>query len=91
MHNLAITQVRVRPVPPTNSPRLKAFATIVFNDSIVIDDIKIIEGKERLFIAMPSRRTKEGVYVDIVHPINTETRHLIEEAILSQYRDALAE
>ena len=85
MNNLIITQVKVRPVSPDAGNRLRAFATIIFNDALVINDIKIIEGKERLFVAMPSRKTKEGSYVDIVHPINAETRDLVEEAILTHY------
>ena len=85
MNNLVITQVKVRPVTPEPGNRLRAFATIIFNDALVINDIKVIEGKERLFIAMPSRKTKEGSYVDIVHPINADTRTLVEEAILNQY------
>ncbi len=85
MTALEITQVKVRPVNNSPGNRLKAFATIIFNDSLVINDIKIIEGKERLFIAMPSRKTKEGSYVDVVHPINSHTRELVEETILSQY------
>lgn len=87
---LQITQVKVRPVPAEAGSRLKAFATIIFNDSLVINDIKIIEGKERLFIAMPSRKTKEGSYVDVVHPINIQTRQMVEDAILTQYQSLLS-
>ena len=84
-NNLVITQVKVRLVPQESGHRLKAFATIVFNNALLIDDIRIIEGKKRLFVAMPSRKTKEGNYVDVVHPINSDTRRLIEETILTNY------
>lgn len=85
-NSLVITQVKVRLVPQQSGNPLRAFATIVFNDSLLVDDIRIIEGKKRLFVAMPTRKTKDGNYVEIVHPINSETRQLIEDSILTNYR-----
>lgn len=65
--------------------KLKAVASITIDECFVIHDIKIIEGKEGYFISMPSRKTPDGEYRDIVHPINTETRELIISAILKAY------
>ena len=63
-------------------------ASITIDDCFVIHDIKIIEGKESLFIAMPSRKTKEGEYKDIAHPINSETRQMLSDAVLKAYNNA---
>lgn len=71
------------------SNQLKAFANIVIDNAFIIKNIKIIEGKNGLFIAMPSQKTKEGEYKDIAHPINTDTRTRIEEMILKCYNEAV--
>jgi stage V sporulation protein G len=81
---LKISDVRVRLVEKDGS-KLKAVASITIDECFVIHDIKIIEGKEGYFISMPSRKTPDGEYRDIVHPINTETRELIISAILKAY------
>ena len=65
--------------------KLKAVASITIDDCFVIHDIKIIEGSEGYFIAMPSRKTQEGEYKDIVHPINTETREQIIKLVLEAF------
>lgn len=65
--------------------KLKAVASITIDDCFVVHDIKIINGKDGLFISMPSRKTPEGEYKDIVHPINTETREMIRVAIMEAY------
>ncbi len=65
--------------------KLKAVASITIDDCFVVHDIKIINGKDGLFISMPSRKTPEGEYKDIVHPINTETREMIRTAIMDAY------
>ncbi|HBF86653.1 MAG TPA: septation protein SpoVG [Clostridiales bacterium] len=86
---MKISDVRVRIVQKEDS-KLKAVASITIDDCFVIHDIKIIEGSENLFIAMPSRKTSEGEYKDIAHPINTETRQTVIEAVLQAYREEIA-
>ena len=81
---MKITDVRVRIVKKDDS-KLKAVASITIDDCFVIHDIKVIEGNEGYFIAMPSRKTNEGEYKDIAHPINTETRETIISAILKAF------
>ena len=83
---LVITEVRVS---PRTEDKLKAFVSITLNNCFVIRHIKIIEGKERLFVAMPSRPKGDGSFQDIVHPINQETRRALEERILSVYQEVL--
>lgn len=82
-----ITDIRVFPV---DEEKLKAFVTIVFDDCFVVSDIKVINGSSGLFISMPSKRRKNGTFRDIAHPLNSETRRMIEEQILSRYEEALA-
>lgn len=65
--------------------RVKGIASITIDDSFSVHNIKILEGKSGLFVAMPSRRTPSGEFKDIAHPINAETRELIQKAILSEY------
>ena len=71
--------------------QLKGFATIVIDDSLIIKNIKIIQGREGLFIAMPSYKLKNGEFKDIVHPLNSQTRELIQDLILSKYNEEEAE
>ena len=84
-----ITDIRVRIVKKYDS-KLKAVASITIDDSFVVHDIKIIEGTEGNFIAMPSRKTSEGEYKDIAHPINTETRESLKNLILKAYEEEAA-
>ena len=65
--------------------RLKAFVSITFDDAFVVRGLKVIEGNTGLFVAMPSRRRKDGEFRDIAHPINNETRDMIEKAVLDEY------
>lgn len=81
---MKISDVRVRLVQKEDS-KLKAVASITIDECFVVHDIKIIEGQDGCFIAMPSRKTSEGEYKDIVHPINTETRELIIKIVLDAY------
>lgn len=80
-----ITDVRIR-LSQRDDGKLKAVASITIDDCFVIHDIKIIQGNETLFIAMPSRKTNEGEYKDIAHPLNTETRELLKRVILDAYK-----
>ncbi len=79
-----ISDVRVRLVQKEDS-KLKAVASITIDECFVVHDIKIIEGQEGYFIAMPSRKTSEGEYKDIVHPINTETREQIIKLVIDAF------
>lgn len=71
------------------SNQLKAFVNIVIDDAFIIRNIKVIEGQNGLFVAMPSRRVSTGEYRDIAHPINTETRNQIEKIIIDKYKEVL--
>ena len=83
---MEITEVRVYPV---REEKLKAFVSVVFDRCFMVNDIKVIQGKDGLFISMPSRRKKNGDFKDVAHPLNQETRHWVEERILQEYREAL--
>lgn len=82
---MQITDVRVRKVNSQN--RMKAIASITIDNVFVIHDIKVIESDKGLFIAMPSRKTPNGEFKDIAHPINTETREMIQQIILAKYAE----
>lgn len=84
--NITDVKVFLRPADP-----LKAFANIVIDDAFIIKNIKVIEGKNGLFIAMPSQKNKNGEYRDIAHPLNTETRNEIEKLVIAKYNEALQE
>lgn len=84
-----ITDVRVRIVKKDDS-KLKAVASVTFDDCFVVHDIKVIEGNEGYFIAMPSRKTNDGEYKDIAHPIKTETREELIRVILSAFEEEKA-
>ena len=78
-----ITDVRIRKI--TTEGKMKAIVSITFNEEFVIHDIKVIEGQNGLFIAMPSRKTPDGEFKDIANPINSATREKIQKAILDEY------
>lgn len=84
---MEITDVRIFPV---NQDKLRAFVSIVLDQCFVIGDIKIISGNNGLFISMPSKRRKDGTFRDIAHPLNSETRQIMEERIISRYREMVA-
>lgn len=83
---MKITSVSVRKVEKEDS-RMKGIATIVLDDQLAIHDIRIIEGDNGLFTAMPSRKTATGGYRDVAHPINPAARNMIEKAILDAYKE----
>ena len=83
-----ITDVHVRKI--TQEGKMKAVVSITLDDVFVVHDIKVIEGEKGLFIAMPSKKTADGEYRDIAHPINSATRELIQNKILDAYKEALA-
>ena len=84
-----ITDVRIRKI--NNEGKMKAVVSITFDDEFVVHDIKIIDGQNGLFIAMPSRKMGEGDFRDIAHPLLSETRNKIKEAIFAEYEKVLAE
>ncbi len=84
-----ITDVRIRKVQKEDS-KLKAVASVTLDDAIAIHDIKIVEGTDGCFVAMPSRKTSDGEYRDIAHPINAEARNELISAIMFAYEKELA-
>lgn len=84
---MKITSVNVRKIEKESS-RMKGIASVLIDDSFAVHDIRIIEGDNGLFIAMPSRKTATGGYRDIAHPINPEVRAMFEEAIFEAYKNA---
>ncbi|WP_024614183.1 septation regulator SpoVG [Clostridium sp. Ade.TY] len=86
---MQITDVRIRKI--ATDGKMKAIVSVTFDDQFVVHDIKVIEGQNGLFIAMPSRKTPDGEFKDIAHPINTEAREVIQRAILEAYDKALSE
>lgn len=86
---MQITDIRTRVV--SKESKMKAVVSVTFDDSFVVHDIKVIEGEKGLFIAMPSKKTPDGEYRDVAHPINGDMRAMPQDAILTEYDRALAE
>lgn len=86
---MQITDVRVRKI--TKEGKMRAVVSITLDDELVIHDIKLIEGDKGLFIAMPSKKSSDGEYRDIAHPINSKTRERIQTVILEAYEKSLLE
>ena len=84
---MEITSVNVRKIEKEGS-RMKGIASVLLDDMFAVHDIRIIDGDNGLFIAMPSRKTTTGGYRDIAHPINTETRQIFEKEIIEAYEKA---
>ncbi|MGI6113713.1 MAG: septation regulator SpoVG [Mahellales bacterium] len=80
---MKITDVRIRRV--NSEGKMKAIVSVTFDEEFVVHDIKVIEGQNGLFIAMPSRKTPDGEYKDIAHPINAQTREMIQTAVLEKF------
>lgn len=85
---MEITEVKIY---PSNEGKLKAYATMVFDNCFIVRDLKVIKSDKGFFVSMPSRRKKDGSFKDIVHPLNSETRKLIEERIVQEYFKATGE
>ena len=84
-----ITDIRIRRVSADG--KLRAYVTVTFEDCFVVHNVKVIEGKNGAFIAMPSRKTKTGEYKDVAHPINSDFRGLLQQKILEEYEKALTD
>jgi len=79
---MEVTEVRIFPV---QEERLKAYVAITFDNCFVVRDLKVINGNNGLFVAMPSKKRKDGTYRDTAHPLNNETRQMIESKVLEEY------
>jgi stage V sporulation protein G len=79
---MEVTEVRIFPV---QEDRLKAYVTITFDNCFVVRDLKVISGNNGLFVAMPSKKRKDGTYRDTAHPLNNQTRQMIESKVLEEY------
>ena len=86
---MTITDVRIRKI--ATEGKMKAIVSVTFDNEFVVHDIKVIEGQNGLFIAMPSRKTPDGEFKDIAHQINTDTREKIQNSILKAYEEAMEE
>ncbi len=86
---MQITDVRVRKI--NSEGKMKAIVSVTFDDCFVVHDIKIIEGQNGPFIAMPSRKMPDGEFKDIAHPINSKTRNMIQELVFQAYEEKQAE
>jgi stage V sporulation protein G len=82
-----ITDVRVRKL--NQEGRMKAIVSVTFDDAFVVHDVKVVDGQNGLFVAMPSRKTAEGEFRDIAHPISSTAREKIQSAVLTKYQEAL--
>ena len=87
---MKISDIRIRLVEKDES-KLKAFASMTIEECFVVHDIKVIEGKDGYFVSMPSKKTPDGSFKDIVHPIKTEVRQEISALIIEAYENALKE
>ena len=84
---MEITDIKVKLVNAES--KMKAVASVTFDNAFVVHDIKIIEGQEKMFTAMPSRKTPDNEFKDIAHPINSEMRKSLEDAILAKYQESV--
>ncbi len=84
---MEITEVKVF---PAKEGKLKGYATMIFDGCFIVRDMKIIESEKGFFVSMPSRRKKDGSFKDIVHPLNAETRDLIERKVIEEYQRMVA-
>lgn len=83
---MEITDIRIRKMG--SEGKMKAVVSVTFDEAFVIHDIKIIEGQDKVFVAMPSRKTQDGEYKDIAHPINAQMREKLHSAIIAAYNAA---
>ena len=84
-----ITDIKIRKIIPEG--RLRAVISITIDNELAVHDIKVVQGDERLFVAMPSRKDESGIFRDIVHPISPEARQQVESQILEAYENHLAQ
>jgi len=85
---MQITGIKIRKI--TDEGKMKAIVSVTFDDAFVVHDIKVIESQGKVFVAMPSRKTPEGEFKDIAHPINVEMRNILHQAIIDKFQEELA-
>jgi stage V sporulation protein G len=83
--NITVTDIRIKKHDTDN--KIKGIVSVTIDDTFVVHDIKIIESENGLFIAMPSKKGSDGKFKDVAHPINTETRNMLQELILAKYKE----
>jgi stage V sporulation protein G len=83
-----ITDIKIRKI--FTEGKVRAIVSLILDGDFAVHDLKVIEGVERLFVAMPNRRSEDGRFQDIVHPISTEARAQLEEVVLAKYKEAVA-
>lgn len=83
---MQITDIRVRKVT-TPEGKLKAYCSMVFDDMFVLHEVRVVEGAHGLFVAMPRRKTSEGEYKDLAHPITSDAREMIQKAVLEAFQE----
>ena len=92
---MEVTDVRIRKLNTQNvsegGGKMRAIVSVTFNNEFVVHDIKVIQGEQKNFIAMPSRKMEDGTYKDITHPIKSGLRNKIQDAVLAKYEEALRE
>lgn len=86
---MEISDIRIRKMYDEN--RLKALVSVTIGGEIAIHDIKVIQGPQRLFVAMPSRKDENGMFRDIIHPITQQVRTQLEQAVLAAYEEQLSQ
>ena len=83
---MKVTEVRIS---PAKGGKVRAFASVIFDDSFIVNDLRVIEGREgQVFVTMPARKTRNGQMRDIAHPLNSGTREEIEQRVLEEYESA---
>lgn len=89
---MEITDIRIRKINPPgeHSGKMRAIVSVTFDDEFVVHDIKVIQNEQKCFIAMPSRQIEDGTYKDIAHPIRTELRDKLQDAVIAKYSAALS-
>lgn len=88
MDQLDITEVRIYLTSQTGPT--KAFASVTFDDSFVVKDLRVVDGRKGLFVSMPCRKDKNGEFRDICHPINSDMRNLLDETVISKFKEEIA-
>lgn len=85
---VTVTDVRMKVLDESEERKIKAISSITFNDSFVIHDVKVLDSEKGLYVVMPSKKAPDGTFKDIAHPLNTETRQMIQEKVLAEYEKA---
>ncbi len=85
---MEITEVRIS---PAKGGKVKAFVSIIIDDCFIVNDLRVLEGREgQLFVTMPTRKTRNGQMRDTAHPLNSQTRNMIESRVLEEYQESVA-